>query len=144
MIEVPVRYQDHIHTVNRVILGIRRIALDPRIDQNDFPGGQAELIGSVTEPSNFNHSFDSTRSMAFFRGSLAVRLLPAAGVRCLRRPHPSHAGPSRRSLEHRFLAYWRGRSGSPMEEHADSWLKDRFRESDAEWGEAGNAAAAGR
>ncbi len=52
---MPVRNQDHVHPVNFKRTGIRRIAVDPRVDQNDFTGGQPELICSVAEPRDFYH-----------------------------------------------------------------------------------------
>ena len=36
-------------------LGYEGLPFDPRIDQNDFASGQAELVSSVTEPSDLNH-----------------------------------------------------------------------------------------
>jgi hypothetical protein len=47
--------QDNVYAVDGVPFGIRGIPFNPRIDQNDFASGQAELVCAMTEPGDFYH-----------------------------------------------------------------------------------------
>src|SRR4051794_12510913 len=56
MIEVPVRDQDRIDTIEGMLLRIRRVPLCPWIQYHDLARAESQLECPMTQPRDFDHS----------------------------------------------------------------------------------------